>query len=135
MLAPLFYAHSGVRYLVLLSAVVAMVFLVVGAAKRRPLDDTSRIIMGAFTGLLDLQVLLGMLLLTAVPFYGALAGHIVMMLLAAVVAHAFVIVNRKRPKERQSHAFLLVGVLLTLTCVGLGVVAIGRPIFGSGGLQ
>ena len=70
----LFMAHSGVRYLVLLSAVVAIVYLI--TALRRSPDRTSKIVMSIFTGMVDLQVLLGLLTLIVWPFYGALAGSV-----------------------------------------------------------
>lgn len=128
----LFYAHSGVRYLVLLSGVVAVAYLAQATARREPFGKASRAVMSAFTGFLDLQVLLGLLLLTVVPFYGALAGHLVLMLAAALVGHAVTIANRNRPPERQSNALLLAGALTTVVLIVLGILAIGRPILGSG---
>lgn len=128
----LFYAHSGVRYLVLLAGVVAVAYLGQAAARSEPLSRGSRAVMSAFTGLLDLQILLGLLQLTVVPFYGALAGHLVLMFAAAFVGHAVIIANRNRPPERQSNALLLAGALATLVLILLGIMAIGRPIVGSG---
>ncbi len=125
----IYYAHSGVRYLVLLAGVVALVLL--AASMRRPTDARTRKVVAVFTGLLDLQVLLGLLNLMSVPFYPALSGHILLMFSAAVVAHAFAITNRNRPADRQSNAFLLIGVALTLALIVGGIMAIGRPIVGS----
>ncbi len=125
----LYMSHSGARYLVLLAAIVAIVYLVTSLSKKG--DTRARMIMGIFTGLLDLQVLLGLLVLTQVPFYGQLAGHIVMMFAAAGTAHGFSIVNKNRPPEAQSNGLLLMGVLVTMALVIGGIMAIGRPIFGS----
>lgn len=132
MQAMLFYAHSGVRYLVLLSGVLAVVYLAQATARAEPFGRTSRLLMSIFTGALDLQVLLGLLQLAVVPFYGALAGHVVLMFTAVCVAHAAVIINRSRPPERQSNGLLLVGALATVVLIVLGILAIGRPIVGSG---
>ena len=126
----LFMAHSGVRYLVLLAAVAALVYLL--GSLRKPSDRRASTVMAVFTGLLDLQVLLGLLNLTQVPFYAALSGHIVMMFGAAVVAHGFAISHRNRAPERQSNGFLLIGVVVTLVLLLGGILAIGRPIIGSG---
>ena len=126
----LFMAHSGVRYLVLLSAVVAIVYLI--TALRRSPDRTSNRVMSIFTGMVDLQVLLGLLTLITVPFYGALAGHIMMMFAAVFVGHGFVIANRQRPADQQSNGRLLVGVVITLALIIGGILAIGRPIIGTG---
>lgn len=127
----LYSAHSGIRYLVLLAAVVAIVYLLAAVVRKQPYSGTSKALMGAFTGLLDLQVLLGLINLMLIPFYGALAGHIVMMFMAAMVGHGFVIVNRNRPEQKQSNAFLLAGVVVTLVLVVGGIMSIGRPILGS----
>lgn len=130
----LFAAHSGIRYLVLLAAVVAAAGLLLAVLQRKPYDRTSRTLMSIFTGVLDLQILLGLLLLAVIPFYGMLAGHLVLMFAAAVVAHGAAIANRNRPVEQQSNGLLLAGVLGALALVVAGIMAIGRPIMGSGGL-
>ncbi len=134
MTGMLFYAHSGIRYLVLLSGLIALVWLAQAVAQGTPFDKTSRTVMSIFTGLLDLQILLGLLLLAVIPFYGMLAGHLVMMFAAAFVAHGVVIANRNRSPEAQSNGLLLVGVIGTLALIVAGVMAIGRPIFGSSGI-
>ena len=127
----LFYAHSGIRYLVMLAGLVAVVWLGRATFQGRPYDRTSKVVMSVFTGLLDLQILIGLLLLAVIPFYGMLAGHLVMMFAAAFVAHGVVIANRNRPPEKQSNGLLLAGVVGTLLLVVAGIMAIGRPIFGS----
>ena len=81
----LFHAQSGLRYLVLLVGVIALVYAAVAAARRQPWSSTTRGLLLAFTGLLDLQVLLGVVLVFVWRFYPALWGHIVMMVLAAAV--------------------------------------------------
>lgn len=132
MRAMLFHAHSGVRYLLLLAGGAALAYLAQATMRSEPFTRASRILMAIFTGLLDLQILLGLLLLTVIPFYGALAGHLVLMFAAAFVAHAVSIANRNRPPERQSNSLLLAGAVGALVLVVLGILAIGRPIFGSG---
>lgn len=131
----LFYAHSGIRYLVLLAGLVAFGWLALATAQSRPFDKRSRVVMSIFTGLLDLQILLGLLLLAVIPFYGALAGHLVMMFAAAFVAHGVVIANRNREPEARSNALLLGGLVATVALVVLGILAIGRPLFGSSVLE
>jgi hypothetical protein len=48
----LFYAHSGLRYLVLLAGVIALAVLLLGYLKRRPYAGASRGVAAAFMGLL-----------------------------------------------------------------------------------
>lgn len=127
----LFMAHSGVRYLVLLSGVIAIAHL--SLALKKPHDATTRKVMSFFTGMIDLQVLLGLLTLGTVPFYPALAGHIVMMFAAVFVAHGTVISHRKREGDKQNNGFLLAGVVVTLLLLVVGIMAIGRPLLGTGG--
>jgi hypothetical protein len=125
----LFHAHSGFRYVVLLAAVAAVAYLGLAWARGRPFDRTGRVLCAVFTGVLDLQVLLGLVLLTQWLWYGALAGHVTLMLGAAVAAHGFSMANRRRPTERRSLVLALVGVVLPLVLVVGGIKSIGRPLF------
>ncbi len=126
-----FMAHSGVRYLVLLAAVAVLVQALVAAARGRPYDRAGSLLMRVFVGVVDLQVLLGVLTLLTRPFFPALAGHITMMVLAAAVAHVTVAINRRRPDGR-GYRRQLVGVALSLVLIVGGILAIGRPLIGGG---
>jgi len=128
----LFYAHSGLRYLVLLAGVAAVVYLIAGIARGADFDKLAKILSGAYVGFLDVQVLLGILLWLTVPTYGALYGHMVMMLLAVTTGHMTTIVNKRR--EQPSCAVALAGVAISLILIVGGIMSIGLPIFGSGGL-
>lgn len=122
----LYQAHSGVRYLVLLLAVIVIVMALHGVITRRASGKGDRITMAGFTGALDLQILLGIGLIVAGIFYGALIGHVMMMLLAAVSAHAAAVLARRSTDDRRAHAIRLGGVLLALLLIVGGVSAIGR---------
>jgi hypothetical protein len=130
MTSPLFHAHSGLRYLVLLAALVAAGVLVQALVRGKAFDRLGRIVVAVFVGALDLQVLLGVLLLTQFPWYSALMGHVTMMPAAAIAAHAFSVANRRRGEGRQSNALALAGVLVPLVLIVGGILAIGRPIVG-----
>src|SRR5680860_929228 len=99
----LFHAHSGLRYLVLLVGIAVLAYSAVAMLRGRPWDRPGRILLVSFVGLLDLQVLLGIVLVFVRPFHAALWGHIVMMVLAAVVAHIASAINKRRPVETRSH--------------------------------
>jgi heme A synthase len=120
----LFYAHSGLRYLVLLLAVVYVAVLVMGLVQKSAPGKLHRALGGAFAGTLDLQVLLGLTMVAMGKFYPQLIGHLSMMLLAAVLVHAMQIVNRKRPQPR--HQLPLIGVAGALVLILGGIMAIGR---------
>ncbi len=127
-----FYMHSGIRYLVLLVALAALAYLLFGLATKRDFDKLAGALTGAYVGLMDVQVLLGILLYLLIPSYPALLGHVVMMLAAVSVAHVVNVVNKRR--ETKSYAVALVGVVLSLVLIVGGIMSIGRPIFGSGGI-
>jgi hypothetical protein len=128
----LYYAHSGIRYLVLILGLVALVVSAYGYFAKRPAGREHRIAMAAFTGVLDLQLILGILLIIAGIMYDALVGHLMMMLLAAATAHGAGIYARRAGDDRRAHGIRLLGVVLALLLIVGGIMAIGRGIFGSG---
>ena len=123
-------AHSGFRYLVLLAGLLVIGYATYGVAAKREYDRTMRILAAAFTGLVDLTAVLGLATLFSGVFYPQLGGHIVMMVLAAVVAHAVSAVMKRRPPEERTFAPHIVGTLVVLGMIASGIVAIGRPIVG-----
>jgi hypothetical protein len=128
---PLFFAHSGVRYLVLLAGVVALVYLVRAVLARKPEGKGGRVVMSAFVGFLDLQILLGIILVALGDFYPALVGHIITMVIAAVVAHGSAAYAKRSGGDRADQ-IRLAGVVITLVLIVVGILAIGRAVFGTG---
>ncbi|MFL5344845.1 MAG: hypothetical protein ACJ8AT_08625 [Hyalangium sp.] len=122
----LFQAHSGLRYLVLLAGLVALAYFASGLAMKRPVDKGVRVLGSIFTGLLDLQALLGLILVAMGRFYPQLIGHIVMMVLAVSVTHALLVINRKRPSP--GYVLPLIAVLVALALIAGGIMAIGRGV-------
>lgn len=126
----LFEAHSGIRYLVLLAGLAVILYAVWGMVTGRAYDRRMRVLSAVFTGLIDLMILLGVGLLFTGMFYPQLGGHIVMMVLAAAVAHVVHGVMKRRPPEEQSYAPHLVGAVVALGLIVAGIMAIGRPVVG-----
>jgi len=126
----LYHAHSGLRYLVLLAAIGAVAALVYGLATGRA-ARLARILPAAFTGLLDLQILLGIGLVLGGLFPDAAVGHLAMMVLAAVAAHGSSIIANRSFDERRALAIRLGGVALAIVLIVVGVLALGRSILGS----
>lgn len=120
----LFYAHSGLRFLVLLAAVIAVAVLLWGWSARRPFEGQSRAVTAVFTGVLDLQVTLGILLVLFRPWYDALMGHLVMMIAAAMAAHGLTVYARKQTDPRRMHMISLIGVALALLLIVGGIMSI-----------
>lgn len=127
----LFYAHSGLRYLVLLVGVAALVYFAIGLATKRPVTKTVRILGSAFVGLLDLQVLLGLAMVAMGFYYPKLIGHIVMMLLAVGLTHVLLVVNRKRAQP--GYLLPFIAVLSALVLIIGGIMAISRGVLSSSG--
>jgi len=119
----LFMAHSGIRYLVLTAGAVALLMSLMKGQ-----DANARKAMGAFVGAVDVQVLLGLLLLMRIPFYGALMGHIALMFAAVFAAHGFSMAAKKKDEGGGLRAL---GVVVTLALIAVGIMSIGRPILGS----
>jgi heme A synthase len=133
MINGIFHAHSGLRYLVLLAGVVALIVTALGVFGRKPYERPSRIAMAVFTGVMDLQVLLGIVMVVLGCFYPALVGHLMMMVLAAVAAHGCAVYARKQADGKRAHTIALAGVVLALALIVGGISAIHRSPFGSSG--
>jgi hypothetical protein len=126
----LYHAHSGLRYLVLLAGLLALIVFAYGLITRRPVRAAPALT-AAFAGLLDLQLFLGFGLFFGGIFYTALVGHMVMMILAAVAANGAAILAPRAATKRQELAMRLAGVIIALVCIVIGIVAIGRTVLGS----
>lgn len=126
----LFHAHSGLRYLVLLAAIVAIVVLAYALATGRSVRAAQRTA-SVYTGLLDLQIVIGIALVFMGLFPDAVIGHLAMMLFAAVVVHATAIFGRRASNEHRELAFRLGGVVVSLVLIVGGIMAIGRSVLGS----
>ena len=126
----LLHAHSGFRYLVLLMGIAVIAYAAYGLATKAEYGKQMRVLSAIFTGVIDLTVLLGFVMLFTGMFYPQLGGHIVMMILAAVIAHVVHGVMKRRPPEAQTFAPHIVGTLVVLACIVAGIMAIGRPIVG-----
>lgn len=127
----LFYAHSGLRYLVLLVGVAALVYFAIGLITKRPVTKTVRILGSTFVGLLDLQALLGLSMVAMGFYYPSLIGHIVMMVLAVGLTHVLLVVNRKRAQP--GYLLPFIAVLSALVLIVGGIMAISRGVLSSSG--
>jgi len=126
----LLHAHSGIRYLVLLSGLLVIAYAAYGIVTGREYDKRMRVLSAMFTGFMDLNILFGITLLFTGTFYPRLGGHIVMMILAATLAHVVHGVMKRRPPQEQTFAPHLVGAAVALGIVAAGIMAIGRPVVG-----
>lgn len=124
----LFHAHSGLRYLVLLVALIAVVWFLWGWIARRPPGRPGRIVMSTFVGLVDLQVLIGLVLFFGGHRPSGIHGHLTLMLLATIVLHVASALARRRPAPART-VLPLAGSLLASSLIVGGILAIRDAVF------
>jgi hypothetical protein len=126
----LLHTHSGFRYLVLLAGLALIGYSVYALVTKREYDKRVRVLSAIFTASIDVTVIFGMIYLFTGVYRPQLGGHLVMMVLAAVLAHAVHRVMKRRPPESQTFMPHIVGTLIVLCLIAAGTLAIGRPIVG-----
>lgn len=120
----LFAAHSGTRYLILLVGVIALLWFVWGLGAKRPFSRPAPAMFAVFVGLLDLQALMGIVLLIGGRRPPGIWGHVACMILAVTLAHAM----KKSSSGSAGYGRPLLGVAGALALLLVGILAIGRPI-------
>ena len=116
--------HSIGRWLIVVIGVVAIVKFAIGWARKSAFDKMDRGLSSGFSGLMDLQVTLGLLYFLITGFGGVgfplfRIEHLVMMLLAAVAGHAPAMFKKKAFNK---YAVALGAVVVSLLLVYVGVM-------------
>lgn len=129
--------HNLTRWLVLIAAILVIYRSVMGL-QSRTYTGADRAVGSAFTGLMDLQILFGILLFIVSPFIQAassdmsaamqasqtrffLAEHWVMMVVAVVLAHVGNVRVRKATENIAKHRQALIWYGLSLALVLLAI--------------
>lgn len=117
-------AHSGVRWLVVLGTVVALVWMLLGIIQSKAYDAQAKRVMMIFTRLIEIQWLLGLILFITVGIRDGFSvgfrwEHLAIMTIAVAVPH-MTAMFKKRPDAVQYRAGLAL-VLVTLALVFIGV--------------
>jgi hypothetical protein len=123
----LLMAHSGLRWLILLVAVVAIVKFLIGWLTRGQYKGMDQGLMAGFSGLMDLQTALGIILLLWSGFAGAgfpryRIEHGVIMIVAAVVAHLSARWKEAEDAVRFRNGLLVILASLILVLIGILVL-------------
>jgi hypothetical protein len=115
--------HGDMRWLVLLAALFVIATSIAGLLRRAEFGPLHRVGMTVFTILLDLNMLMGLILLFTLP--GGLAPrrieHATTMILAVVVAHLSAIWRRSDDSARKLRNNVVV-VVVALALVFVGVI-------------
>lgn len=111
--------HSILRWVIVIAGLIAIVKFLIGWVQKSEFGKMDRGLSSGFSGLIDLQVVLGLVYFLVTGFGGvgfpsSSIEHTVTMLIAAVVAHAPAMF-RKRPLNRFAVSFFAVlGALLVI---------------------
>jgi hypothetical protein len=132
MLNGLYYAHTGLRWLVVLSAVIALGFMLFSLFTNREQDRATRMVMVTFSSLIGLQWVIGMIYyivlggaLSEAGFEDAYnlrnsAVHAAVMTIVLLVAHLY-LPFRRRAGTRNYYIVSTVVVASTLVLIFVGV--------------
>jgi hypothetical protein len=121
----LFNLHSGLRWIVLLLAIVALVMNIYAlVSKRSPDDNLVKTSMRVWTISLDVQWLVGIILLLVMGLFGRTQiEHAVANTLALIVAHSAV-AFRKRPAQTRLIANIAT-IVIALVIIVVAVALVG----------
>ena len=122
--------HSFVRWIIMLVALVAIVKFAIGWAANSLFKGMDRGLASGFSGLMDLQVLLGLIYfiwngiaVTGFPMFRIL--HMITMLIAAAVAHLPSRFKAVNDKLRFQYSFLAILASLVLVFIGISFLPNG----------
>ncbi len=129
-MATLLTIHSIIRWVILAVAVIAIIKFAIGWAGNSSFKGMDRGLASGFSGLMDLQVLAGLIYfiwngieVTGFPFYRI--AHLILMFLAAVAAHLPARFKTLTDKLRfQYSVFAIIGSLV-LIVIGVSILPHG----------
>jgi hypothetical protein len=118
--------HSLVRWLVVIVAVVAVVRYALVMAGRAQSNGMDRGLISGYTGLLDLNVLLGVIIIIGLgEWETAQIEHAVTNIIGVVVAHFFAQRAKKIEDPQLKARTNLMGVVISLAIIVIGVAFVG----------
>ena len=120
----LLYAHSGIRWLIILVALVALVIFGYGWLGKKNFSKLERILPASYSILLDVQVLVGAIFMIWAGVEGAgfpryRLEHFGIMVLAALVAHLPFRMKKAEKENYKRNVFL--SILFSLVLIYLGI--------------
>ncbi|MBT3187381.1 MAG: hypothetical protein HN736_06000 [Anaerolineae bacterium] len=126
----LLYAHSGLRWLIVLAAFLSILFFGYGWLAKKKNAKIARILPAAYSGLVDTQVLLGIIVIILSLASGlSLARykleHISVMILVAVIGHLPARWSKSKKANLYRNTFLALLFSLVLVYLGVSVLPSG----------
>ncbi len=117
--------HSIVRWLVVIVAVVAAVRYALVMAGRTQPGGMDRGLISGYTGLMDLNVLLGVILIVSLGFTLQRIEHAATNIIGVAAAHVFAQRAKKIEDPKVKARTNLLGVVISLAIIVVGVALIG----------
>jgi hypothetical protein len=118
--------HGLVRWLVVLVAVIAVVRYALVMAGKAQSSGMERGLMSGYTGLLDLNVLLGVIIIIGLGEWEVVQiEHAVTNIIAVVVAHIFAQRAKKIEDPKLKARTSLLGVVISILIIVVGVAFVG----------
>lgn len=117
--------HSINRWIIVVVALIAAIKFLIGWLGNRSYEAADRGLMSAYTGLLDLQVLLGIILLFTRGVTNYQIEHAITMVIAVILAHLTRLWRDREDKTKFRNNFLVIVVGLLLIVVGVALLPIG----------
>lgn len=124
--------HSINRWIIVVVGLVTAIKFLIGWLGSRSYQSADRGLMSAYTGLLDLQLLLGIILLFTRGLANYQIEHAVTMVIALVLAHLSRVWRDKEDKTKFRNNFLAIVVGLLLIALGVARLPIGWTFAISG---
>jgi hypothetical protein len=117
--------HSINRWIIVVIALIAAIKFLIGWLGNRSFQPADRGLMSAYTGLLDLQVLLGIILLFTRGVANYQIEHAIKMVIAVILAHLSRLWRDKEDKTKFRNNFLVIVVGLLLIVLGVAILPLG----------
>ena len=118
--------HGLIRWLVVIVAVVAVVRYALVMAGRAQSSGMDRGLMSGYTGLLDLSVLLGVIIIIGLGEWEMVQiEHAVTNIIAVVIAHIFAQRAKKIEDPKLKARTSLLGVVISILIIVVGVAFVG----------
>jgi hypothetical protein len=117
--------HSINRWIIVVVAVAALIKFLIGWLQNSNYQRVDRILMAAYSGLLDLQLLMGIILLINRRFARRPLEHAITMIIAIALAHASRVWRDKPDSVRYRNNFLAILIGLLLIIAGVAILPQG----------
>lgn len=124
-------AHSINRYLISIAALIAIVFLAKDISAKQSISKVSKLFSSIFSGLMDLQFLLGSAYLAIQVSLGLAIQpdqhkHLGIMFIAIIVGHLPAMFKKKNPTNYPT--YMLIGIIIALILVFVGVLSLSNGL-------